>query len=417
MKHKIHYHSHAAFFSGAENMISILLESEELDSKFTKSFSYRYSKSYQNGFKKRVHNFHGKSYAFRFLHIHSYEQLPSFIPNFLKRIILFIMNSLLFYPMLSYQIFILTKLFKKIKPDILHINNAGYPAALSSRAAALAGHISGVPKIIMVVNNMAVGYSRPSRWIEYPIDKLIAKCVDKFITGSKSAACQLKHVLKLPTHKIKTVHNGIKFRERLYTNNETRKRLELTDFKGLTFGVVALLVPRKGHKILLEALSDLVLEKKFLNSEFRLLIEGTGPMYQELIDMVSNRGLAPWVTFLGHEENIIDFISAIDVLVWPSIEDEDFPNIISEAMGLGKPVIASRLAGTPEQLIDNETGILVEPRNKEQLASAIVKLVKNKEIRKSMGCKALEVFKNKFSSEIAIENYINLYEKLLEGKK
>ena len=417
MKPKIHYHSHAAFFSGAENMISILLQSEELDSKYIKSFSYRYSKSYQSGFTKRVGDFNGKRFAFRFLHVHSYEQLPSFLPNFLKRIILFFFNSLLFYPMLTYQIFTLTKLFKKIKPDLLHINNAGYPAALSSRAAAIAGKISRVPKIIMIVNNMAVEYDRPSRIIEYPIDRLVAKYVDLFITGSKSAADQLMSVLKLSNNKITTIHNGIKLRERLHTKNETMQRLELEDFKGVTFGVVALLVPRKGHKILLEAVSKMVLEKKFVNGEFRLLIEGTGPLYHELSDIISKKGLMSWVTFVGHEENIMDFISAIDVLIWPSVEDEDFPNIISEAMGLGKPVIASRLAGTPEQILDTQTGILVEPRNTEQLASAIFKMIKNKEKRESMGYQALKEFNNKFSSEIAIKNYNKLYETLLEGKK
>jgi L-malate glycosyltransferase len=415
MKPKIHYHSHAAFFSGAENMISILLQSEELDSKFIKTFSYRYSHAYYNGFKKRVSKFNGKSYMFHFLHLHSYEQLPKFIPNLFKRLTFFIINFVVIYPSLIYQVIALRKLFVKIEPDILHINNAGFPGALSARAAVIAGHMSGVPKIIMVVNNMAVGYGYPSRWLEYPIDKLIARYVDVFITGSKQAADQLKQVLKIESDKLQTIHNGIKLRQVSDTIPQIKKRLELDNFKGVTFGVVALLIPRKGHQVLLDALLKLVSDNNFLGNEFKILIEGVGPLHQELIDFVISNKLTPWVTFVGHEENIIDFMSVLDVLIWPSIEDEDFPNVVSEAMGLGKPVIASRLAGTPEQVEEGKTGLLIEPRNVEQLSRAILQLSKNSDIRKSMGSAALARFKANFSSEIAIRNYNNFYKILIES--
>ena len=108
-------------------------------------------------------------------------------------------------------------------------------------------------------------------------------------------------------------------------------------------------------------------------------------------------------------------MSVLDVLIWPSVEDEDFPNVVSEAMGLGKPVIASRLAGTPEQVEEGKTGLLIEPRNVEQLSRAILQLSKNSDIRKSMGSAALARFKANFSSEIAIRNYNNLYKILIES--
>jgi glycosyltransferase involved in cell wall biosynthesis len=98
----------------------------------------------------------------------------------------------------------------------------------------------------------------------------------------------------------------------------------------------------------------------------------------------------------------------------PSIQDEDFPNVILEAMALGKPVIASRLAGTPEQVVEGVTGLLVAPRNVTQLAAAICQLIDQAGMRSSMGRAALVRFNVNFTSQIALENYYNLYIKLIE---
>jgi glycosyltransferase involved in cell wall biosynthesis len=190
--------------------------------------------------------------------------------------------------------------------------------------------------------------------------------------------------------------------------------LGLGGFKGVVFGVVALLIPRKGHQVLLDALLKLVNEKKLMGAEFKVLIEGDGPLRQSLVDFVSINNLGHWVNFVGNEENIVDFMSVLDVLILPSVQDEDFPNVILEAMALGKPVIASRLAGTPEQVIEGVTGLLFAPCNVAQLAMAICRLIDQTGIRSSMGRAALERFNTHFTSPIALNNYNNLYAKLIE---
>lgn len=416
MKAKIHYHTHAAFFSGAENMVALFLQSDELQSKFSLSFSYRYSKNYHQGLSKRVINFKGKSYPLRFIHFYSYEQLPKLMPILFKRIIFLILNFLLTYPLLIYEIIVIRRLLMKITPDILHINNAGYPAALSARAAAIAGLISGVPKIIMVVNNMAAGYGHYSRWIDYPIDRLVVKSVSTFITGSQAAAERLQTVLKLPTHQLKTIHNGITLRNLTCSVAEIKQRLGLGEFKGVIFGVVALLIPRKGHQILLDAVLKLTSDKKLLGHEFMILIEGSGPLHPALVNFVTINKLSPWVKFVGDEANIVDFMSALDVLILPSVQDEDFPNVILEAMALGKPVIASRLAGTPEQVVEGVTGLLVESCNVSQLASAIYQIINQPGMRSSMGSASLARFNVNFNSPIALNKYKNLYTKLIQDE-
>ncbi len=398
-------------------MISLFLQSESLKSHFDVSFSYRYSPEYEEGFQKRVKNFKGNCYPLSFIHLHSYDQMPIWLPLLFKRIVFAILQYALLYPLLLYEIFILRQLFRKISPNILHINNAGYPAALSARAAAIAGRLAGVPRVIMTVNNMALGYCHYSRWLDYPVDRLVTRSVDIFITGSLVARDRLRTVLKLPVHKQRAIHNGVTLRSSSSSVTATRQRLGLGVFRGVVFGVVALLVPRKGHLFLLEAILELVRDGKLKGDGFRILIEGSGPSRQTIVDFVIRNNLSPWITLVGDEMNIVDFMTALDVLILPSLEFEDFPNVILEAMALGKPVIASRLAGTPEQVLDGITGLLVEPRNVGQLSEAIFQLLVDDDLRKSMGRESSKRFNHCFSGQIAVANYESLYMELIMDRK
>ena len=352
-------------------------------------------------------------YPFNFPAFSDYRKLPNWMPLLSRRIFMTGLRLSFQLPLLVYQVCVLYALLKKVRPDILHINNGGYPAARSALAAAIAGKCANVPRVIMVVNNMAVDYRHFSRWIDFPIDRLVVRCVNVFITGSQAARARLQTVLNLPAPQVRTIHNGIALGNLSCAVAATRQRLGLGDFRGVVFGVVALLIPRKGHQILLDAVLRLVTDKKLLGYEFKVVIEGDGPLREALVNFVIINNLTSWVTFVGAEDNVVDFMSALDVLILPSVQDEDLPNVISEAMALGKPVIASRLAGTPEQVVEGVTGLLIEPRNVTQLASAIFQLLDNVDIRSSMGRAALERFDTLFTSLVALNNYSILYAKLI----
>jgi glycosyltransferase involved in cell wall biosynthesis len=284
---------------------------------------------------------------------------------------------------------------------------------LSARAAAIAGGIAGVPKIVMVVNNMAVSYKKNFlRLPDYPVDRIIANSVDLFITGSGAAAKRLQSVLMLPDYKIKSLHNCATNRRGDEPLDHTLSRLGLSGFDGVIFGVVALLIPRKGHQVLFDAILNI---KEIIRKEskgFKVLIEGDGPLLEELRAFVNSHGLREYVKFVGNERNIVNFMSILDVLVLPSIADEDFPNVILEAMAHGKPVIASAIAGIPEQVVDGGTGLLVQPSNVQQLENAILRLNRNKPLRLKMGKAAALRSQDFFSADLVVENYIRLYNNL-----
>lgn len=415
-KKKIHYHSDCGFFAGCENMLAVLFNSETLLQQYQISFSFAHSAIYYQGFKRKVLN-QFPIYAYTFPALTDYYKLPKWMPLLIRKVIMVCLRFALYIPLMVYEVITLYVLFKKLRPDILHINNGGYPAARSARAAAIAGKLAAVPSILMVVNNMAVGYRHYSRWFDFPVDRLVVKSVDLFVTGSKSAAGQLQSVLGLPADKLTSIHNGISTRLRAETVCETRARLGLTRFDGVIFGVVALLVPRKGHQVLLDAILEISKQSSYSSGSFKVLIEGHGSLRDELRSFVNTYALNDYVEFVGDEKNIVDFMAILDALILPSVADEDFPNVVLEAMSLGKPVIASRLAGVPEQVCEGETGLLVSPRSVEQLALAITQLCNNGPLRKQMGEAAADRFQICFTAEVSIKNYLTLYQSLIERNR
>lgn len=408
---KIHYHSDCYFFAGCENMLSVFLNSEKMHATYNLSFSFRYSREYIFGFSRRVKSTFAV-YPLYFLDLSDVLLMPKWGSVALRRIFIKLLELIMRYPLMAYEICVLTRLFNKIKPDILHINNGGYPGALSARAAAIAGKFASVPKVVMVVNNMATDYVNVSRWFEFPVDRLVVRAVDLFITGSKVAMIQLQSVLNLADKKVMSIHNGIPDRLGIESLSETRSRLGLADFEGVVFGIVALMVPRKGHQVLLDAVLELSKHSTDESKAFKVLIEGHGPLRDELISFVNKHALSKYVEFVGDEENIVDFMAFIDVLILPSIANEDFPNVVLEAMALGKPVIASRLAGIPEQVIQNETGFLVNPGDVTQLAKAIFEASTFPLLRMRLGREAASRFKVLFTESVAVQNYFMMYEQL-----
>ena len=133
---------------------------------------------------------------------------------------------------------------------------------------------------------------------------------------------------------------------------------------------------------------------------------------EHLRSLVANLRLGENVLFLENEKNIFDIINILDVFILPSIEYEDFPNVILEAMRLGKPVVGTDMAGIPEQIEDGVNGFVVAPRDVNALSEAILTLIKNENKRKRMGEKSLERFDRLFSYDKIVSNYIEFYKEL-----
>jgi glycosyltransferase involved in cell wall biosynthesis len=319
-------------------------------------------------------------------------------------LIIFVMK----YFTIIYCIPLLYKKFIKLNIDVLHINNGGYPAAFTSYSAVIAARLSGVNKIIYVVNNIAQNYTSPLRWFDKIIDIYIKNKVSFFVTGSINAGEKLKSTLKLSNNKVVNIPNGVKIRD------ITLSRLELFNELGLDlknrslFSTIALLEERKGHIWLLKAIKKLK-ETNIDKETFPFFIfEGDGSTFSMLNNYIAENKLEDYVKIIKKIPNIFNLINASDAIILPSIFMEDFPNVIIEAMSLGKPVIGTKIAGIPEQINHHKNGCLVNPKDSEALHDSIIHLL-NKDVRKSYGIQSKHKYNENYKVEISINKYIQLY--------
>ena len=116
--------------------------------------------------------------------------------------------------------------------------------------------------------------------------------------------------------------------------------------------------------------------------------------------------------FVGKQPNIVDYLSAADVLLLPS-EQESFGLAALEAMACEVPVIASRVGGIPEVIDDNETGFLSAVGDVEKMGADAARLLSDSELRTEMGRRARESAISRYSTDLVIPQYIQFYERVL----
>lgn len=173
----------------------------------------------------------------------------------------------------------------------------------------------------------------------------------------------------------------------------------------LIVGTVGSLVKRKAIDHLLNAAARLVAADI---PEFHLLIVGEGPQRSALEKLANDLDLAHRVTFTGFQKVPLPWVAAMDIFVLPSAK-EGLPRVILEAMLLGKPVVASRIIGSRELVIDGETGFLYDYGDIGTLAEHLKQLLEDKNKRSSMGTAG----RTRVLGEYSIEHYVAEVEQVL----
>jgi glycosyltransferase involved in cell wall biosynthesis len=188
--------------------------------------------------------------------------------------------------------------------------------------------------------------------------------------------------------------------------NSLRRQLRLSD--GLQVVFVGRLDPVKGIDTLLGAWKEIVSHCPGTH----LTILGTGELREELEDICIKGGLKDLVSFRGRVENVTAHLQAADMLVLPSLA-EGMPNAVLEAMACGLPVAATDIPGTNQACRNGLTGLLVEVGNRKALVSATVRLLRDTEMRQTMGRNGRMRAEKHFSLAEAANQYSKLYVSLL----
>ena len=145
-------------------------------------------------------------------------------------------------------------------------------------------------------------------------------------------------------------------------------------------------------------------------------IEGLESYASTLQEQARGRGLTGVLHFAGWKygpTEMPDFHRSLDVLVLPSREPEPFGLVVLEAMASSRPVIATAQGGPLEIVVDGTTGVLVEPRNPEAMARAMVALVDDAPRGRMMGAAGRERVETEFAIERTVERLQLLYDEVL----
>ena len=144
----------------------------------------------------------------------------------------------------------------------------------------------------------------------------------------------------------------------------------------------------------------------------RLVMVGDGSERPSAEQRANDLGIADQVVFVGEQPNIVEYLSAADVLLLPS-EQESFGLAALEAMACEVPVVASRVGGVPEVVTDGETGFLSQVGDVEKMAEDAARLLRDEELRRTMGRRARESALSRYRTDLVIPRYIQFYERVL----
>lgn len=234
----------------------------------------------------------------------------------------------------------------------------------------------------------------------FPGYKYLAKKVDHFFACSEFNASQIREYCGLSPH---VLHNGINtelFRP-ISPELRIRRDLHISDAESVVMSACRL-VGWKGIYYAIKAVAELIGKGHSL----KYLIAGDGEERGKLEDLAKESNISDSVVFLGRIQNseLPLYYSLADIAVFPSVADETFGISIAEAMACGVPVVSTRVGGIPE-VVTQDTGLLVPPRDGHSLAEAIESLLTDRALLEKTGGLARERIVNSFSWDKVVSTF------------
>ena len=214
--------------------------------------------------------------------------------------------------------------------------------------------------------------------------------------------------------RIVVIHNGVNLARFTEPAQPGRVRQEFGLPPGVPVVAVASRLSRlKGLEQFLEAAA--IVSRRSQDARFLVIGEAAPhdqPYLGELKTLAARLGLGDRVVFTGLRSDVPTLIAGVDVAVMPSL-NEALSNALLESMASGAPVVATRVGGTPEALVDGENGLLVPPGDSAALATAITRLLDTPEFAVHLGRAARQSIADRFSIERMTATTEDLYRRLL----
>jgi L-malate glycosyltransferase len=291
----------------------------------------------------------------------------------------------------------LSKIIREWKPEIVHAHD---PHAVSM--ASLAMSFSAPDPRPKTIASRRVDFHLQS----HAFSQWKYRQVDGFIAASHA----IKQILVsdgIPAGRIEVVHDGIDV-EKI----QHRPVIDVHAEYWLPHGVpvivnVGALVGHKGQKYLIEAM-PLVLREV---PDAHLIIFGEGDLRAPLEKQIKQLSLAKRVLLPGFREDVMSLMKSADLFVMSSVT-EGLGSAVLDAMAMGHAVVGTRAGGIPEAIVPDETGLLVEPADAKALAAAIVRLLKDANLRKQLGEAGRQRVAEHFGVDRLVEGTLEAYRRI-----
>lgn len=240
-----------------------------------------------------------------------------------------------------------------------------------------------------------LGDTHRGRWRIYEaLDHRIVHIADRVLVGSTAAQTE---VCSFGSRPVEVVLNAVAIPDdtALHVADMTAKRAEIgVPDHAIVLGMFGRLHPCKGHEFFLRALAELLHEDMNVHG----LIVGEGQIGAELRRLAADLGLADRVTFTGYVDDVIRYLSVMDVVAVPSIQDS-LPLAALEAMSYARPVVASAVGDLPHAIKDGVNGYIVPVGDAAALAGRLRSLARDPEARRRIGAAGRQRIIEAFSAD------------------
>lgn len=280
--------------------------------------------------------------------------------------------------------------------DIVHTHST--EAGVIGRFAAA---LAGVPAVVHTVHGVPFASDRNDVLERFVLgcERRAAKRTDRLITNADAIAKDyLSRGIGRP-EQYTTVYSGIDI-----DRFQAVEPAEDVSGNGVRVVMIGRLADGKGFEDLLAAVDR-------LETDLSVYLVGDGPLRESLTAEIERRELSETVHMLGYRGDVPAILAASDVAVLPSYR-EGTPRVLTEAMASGLPVVATEIAGIPEQVCDGENGFLIEPGDVDALVDRLERLVLDTELREQFGADGRERV-NRFSEERMLADLDAVYRDVL----
>jgi glycosyltransferase involved in cell wall biosynthesis len=284
--------------------------------------------------------------------------------------------------------FRLARLLQESSTDIVHTHN--------TRPLVYGGAAGRLAQVRAVVHTRH-GQRHFSTARQDRLFRAAARCADRIVCVSEDAAARSRFA-GIGGAAVRTIWNGV----------------DLARFQGQSGSAggpavfVGRLSPEKDVATLLRATSIVVQREP----SFRLQIAGDGPCVAELHELAGALGVRGRVEFLGEVQDVPGLLRRAGVFVLPSLS-EGLALTVLEAMACGLPVVATQVGGTPEAVLEGETGLLVPAEDPRALADALLRVHRDATLARTLGTAGRARAHAHFDARVMVRRYESLYSEVL----